>query len=112
MQLAFSFTIVDMKYRMLILFFLWTVSASGQNRILKSKMDSILLEIASDYQISDIRVKNVSEIRGAYNTIYKNKFQELYTNYMKYYIPGTTATILNTNQSGTTIASYGATPCN
>jgi hypothetical protein len=43
--------------------------------------------------------------------VYKQKFKELYSDYLKTYIPGTTVQLLNTFEQGCTQATYSNTPC-
>jgi hypothetical protein len=45
------------------------------------------------------------------SSIYKQRFKDLFTNFMKNYIPGTTAQVLNSFVSGCAQATYSNTPC-
>lgn len=43
--------------------------------------------------------------------VYRQRFKELYLDYLKTYIPGTTVQLLNTFEQGCTQATYSNTPC-
>ncbi len=76
-----------------------------------SHAQSEIAAAATDYASDNSQnPKNVlTQPNGS--SLYKQKFLELYTNYMKVYIPGTTTQIQNIRETGSTSATYSNNPC-
>jgi hypothetical protein len=66
---------------------------------------------ATDYASDNERNPKSVLAQPTGSSIYKQRFKDLFTDYMKNYIPGTTAHVLNSFYSGCVLATYSNTPC-
>ena len=76
-----------------------------------SRAQSEIAAAATDYASDNGRnPKHVLTQPGG-SSLYKEKFKQLYTDYLKAYIPGTTTQLQNTRSAGSTLATYSSSPC-
>lgn len=83
----------------------------GLHLMYNSRAQSEIAAAATDYASDNDRNPKSILTQPNGSSLYKQRFKDLYTEYMKNYIPGTTSQIQNTRISGSTQASYSNTPC-